>query len=252
MDLIVTFLIVFVFAALVAAFTILAKRQTRRGVRPGLRPIEGLEALPAAVGESVEGGSRLQLALGSGALGSADTASTLAGLNAAGAIASVAVVGDRPPLITAADGASAVLGYDVLRQAHRDANALDRFDLNAARVIGLSPDSYAAGALVLPRDEKLAGTVLLGSAGPEAALVAEANTRAGLRTVAGADRLTTQAALYAAAEHPVLGEDMFAASAYLTRRASQLASLQAQDIVRILIIVAIVLGVVAKTVGLIP
>ena len=44
----------------------------------------------------------------------------------------------------------------------------------------------------------------------EAALIADANSRAGLTTIAGVDRVAAQAALFAVADHPVLGEDVFA------------------------------------------
>ncbi len=246
---------VLMFTSLIVAFSVLAARKGKsagsgRAGSPQIsRDIPGLDQLPQAVGEAVESGRRLHIAIGSGALGGQDTSTALAGLSAAGQIASVAVVGDRPPLITTADGASMLLAYDLLTEAHKGANASDRFDPNAARVVGLSPESYAAGALVLPKDEKLAGTVLLGAAGPEAALILDANTRAGLTTIAGVDKVATQAALFAAADHPVLGEDVFAAGAYISRRPALLASLQAQDWMRMLVIGGIALGVLAKTMG---
>ncbi len=249
---------VLMFTGLIVAFSILATRRGRsssssRAAAPAtrtlMRDIPGLDQLPQAVGEAVESGRRLHIAIGSGSLGGQDTSTTLAGLSAAGQIAAVAVVGDRPPLITSADGASMVLAYDLLAEAHKGANASERFDPNAARVVGLSPESYAAGALVLPKDERLSGTVLLGAAGPEAALIADANSRAGLTTIAGVDRVAAQAALFAVADHPVLGEDVFAAGAYISRRPALLASLQAQDWMRLLVIAGIGIGVLVKTMG---
>ncbi len=239
---------VLMFTGLIVAFSVLAARRGRSSARIS-REIPGLDQLPAAVGETVESGRRLHIAIGSGALGGQDTSTTLAGLSAAGQIASVAVVGDTPPLITTADGASMLLAYDLLSEAHKGAHAAERFDANAARVVGLSPESYTAGALVLPKDEKLSGTVLLGAAGPEAALLLDANNRAGLTTIAGVDRVAAQAAAFAVADHPVLGEDVFAAGAYIGRKPALLASLQAQDWMRILVIAAIGVGVLAKTVG---
>ena len=244
---------VLMFTGLIVAFSVLAARRSRSGTAGGpgtiSRQIPGLDQLPLAVGESVESGRRLHIAIGSGALGGQDTSTTLAGLSAAGQIASVAVVGDRPPLITSADGAGMLLAHDLLSEAHRGANAAERFNPSAARVVGLTPDSYAAGALVLPKDERLSGTVLLGAAGPEAALIADANTRAGLTTIAGVDRVAAQAALFAAADHPVIGEDVFAAGAYISRRPALLASLQAQDWMRLLVIAGIGVAVLAKTMG---
>lgn len=47
----------------------------------------------------------------------------------------------------------------------------------------------------------------------------------------------------------MIGEDVFAAGAYISRRPALLASLQAQDWMRVLVIVGIGVAVIAKTMG---
>ena len=81
-------------------------------------------------------------------------------------------------------------------------------------------------------------------------LLTEAGQRAKVTTVAGSDLPAAQAMLFATADHPLIGEDLFAGNAYLNRgpaRLAHLASLRAQDWMRVLICGAIVLGVVYQT-----
>jgi hypothetical protein len=239
-----------VFAALIALFLLAARR---RGARPpALREIEAFQRLPGTVGLAVETGRRLHLSLGSGVVGQAETATTLAGLMAVGRIASDAVVSDKPPVITTADGTAMLLAQDVLRQEYREQNALERFESTSARVAGLSPMAFGAALAPLVKDELVAGNVIIGPAGAEALLLAEAGRRAGVPTLAGTDNLSAQAALFAAADDALLGEDVFAGAAYLGRAQAHIASLRAQDVMRVLVILVILAGTVAKTLGLLP
>jgi hypothetical protein len=56
-----------------------------------------------------------------------------------------------------------------------------------------------------------------------------------------------QAALFATTDNPLLGEELFAAGAYLKVNTYHAASLQAQDILRWITIAGILLGALAAT-----
>ena len=240
--------VVVLFAGLIAVFTLLARRA--RGRPPSLRPIDAYNSLPQTVGTAVETGKRLHISLGTGSVGQPDTAATLAGITILDQISAYAAVSDRPPVVTTSDGAAALLAQDALRGVYARQNALARYDPNSAQVAGLSRASFGAAQTTLQSDEAVAGTVLIGSIGAEAVLLAEAASRAGITTLAGSDNLSGQAMLYAAADHPVVGEDLYAAGAYAGRAPQHVGSLHAQDVVRLLLAAAIVLGVLGRTLGL--
>ena len=165
-------------------------------------------------------------------------------------VSAAAARSDRPPIVTTADGTAMLLAQDVLRNVYARQNALNRYEPESAQVVGQSPAAYGAAQTMLPRDEAVAGALLIGSVGPEAALLTEAGQRAGVTTLAGADNLTAQAVLFASADHPVIGEDLYAGGAYVNGRPEHLGSLAAQDAMRLIIGLVIVVGVIAKTVGL--
>ena len=236
---------VFLFAILIGVFIALGRR---RGARPpAFRSVEALESLPTTVGQAVETGRRLHVSLGSGTLGQTDTAATLAGLTVLDQISAVAAVSDKPPVVTSADGAAMFLAQDTLRNVYARQNALQRYDPSSARVAGLSPLSFGAALTSMIKDESVAGTVLVGPVGSEVVLLAEAGQRANITTLAGSSDPAAQALLFAAADHPLIGEDLFAGGAYIGRLSAHVASLQAQDVMRILIGLAIIGGVIVKT-----
>lgn len=238
------------FAILILAFTALGRR---RGRQPfPFRNIEALASLPSTVGQAVETGQRLHISLGSGSIGQTDTAAALAGLTVLDQISAVAAVSDKPPVVTTADGAAMLLAQDTLRRIYTQQHALHRYDPNSARVAGPTPMSFGAGLTTLLKDESAAGTILVGSVGPEAVLLTEASRRASLTTLAGSDDPSTQAMLFAAADQPLVGEDLFAGGAYIGRNAAHMASLRAQDILRVVLILAILAGALARTLGLLP
>jgi len=242
------FVFLAVFGGLIMFFTALA---ARKGAAPAVfRNIEAFQSLPDTVGRAVETGHRLHISLGSGSVGGPETAATLAGLTVLDQISAVAVVSDKPPVVTTADGTAMLLAQDVLRQVYIRQNALPRYDPTSARVAGLSADSFGAALTSLVKDESVGGTILIGSVGPEAVLFAEAGQRANITTLAGSDDPATQALLFASADYPLIGEDLFAGGAYIGRQPAHIASLRAQDVMRLAIGFAILGGFLLQSLGL--
>lgn len=241
-------LVAAILAVLILALTILARRGR---IHPRvLRRIDAFQSLPTTVGQAVETGRRLHISLGTGSVGTADTAATVAGLTVLDQISAAAAVSDRPPVVTTSDGAAMLLAQDTLHNVYARQNALARYDPESARVVGLTPIAYGAAQTILPGDEAVAGAVLIGTVGSEAVLLAEGGQRAGVTTLAGADSVSTQAMLFATADHPLVGEDVFAGAAYIGGQPQHMASLTAQDLARIAIAGLIVLGVIVQTVHL--
>jgi hypothetical protein len=98
-------------------------------------------------------------------------------------------------------------------------------------------------------DEDVTATFILGPQGREVALVAEAGSRRG-DVVGGTLDPVAQAVLYATADHPLIGEELFATGAYLKVNRAHAASVQAQDVMRWVVIGAAVALAVLGTVGI--
>ena len=221
----------------------------RRRSPAALRLIAAYERLNRAVGLAVENGTRLHITLGRGNLVSGRGGAALAGLAMLRRLAERTSVSDRPPVVTSGDASLAILSQDTLQTGYRAVGAQDQYRFSTGRLTGLTPFSYASGALAPIHDENVSANVVIGTLGAEAALLAEAADRENTSLVAASDDLSAQSVLFAATQEPLIGEELFAAGAYVGAGASHEASLQVQDILRWLIILAIVLGSLLKIIG---
>ena len=223
----------------------------RRKTPTILRRIEAYERLNRAVGLAVENGTRLHISLGRGNLFTARGGSALAGLALLRRIAERTSVSDRPPIATSGDPTLAILSQDSMLSGYRAAGAEEQYRFSTGRLTGLSPFSYAAGTMPIVHDENVSASVVLGDLGAEAALVAESADRENNSIIAASDDLSAQAILYASAQEPLVGEELFAAGAYTGAGPSHDASLNVQDILRWLVILAILAGAGLKLIGVI-
>ncbi|MBM3150847.1 MAG: hypothetical protein FJZ96_01360 [Chloroflexi bacterium] len=222
----------------------------RRKEPPVFRRIAAFSRLGHAIGRAVEDGSRLHVSLGSGGLTTPQSASALAGLTVLRRLADLTSAGDKPPVASSGDGAVAILSQDMLQVSYQDATAGGFYDATAGRLAGLTPFSYAAGTIPIMRDEHVSANVLIGNFGVEAGLLADTAERKGSFTLSATDNLPAQAVLYAGAQDPLIGEELYAAGAYVNAGPFHAASLAVQDILRWLAILAILAGALLKMVGL--
>jgi hypothetical protein len=232
-----------------AALLFVALTFWRRRSPASFRMIDAYERLNRSVGLAVENGTRLHISLGRGSLFTARGGSALAGLAMLRKLAERTSVSDRPPLVTSGDASLAILSQDTLQSGYRAAGAEDQYRFSTGRLTGLTPFSYAAGAMPTIHDEGVSANIILGDLGTEAALLVEASDRQNASLIAASDNLSAQSIFYASAQEPLIGEELFAAGAYVGAGASHDASLNVQDILRWLIILAIILGVGLKILG---
>jgi len=250
------FLLVLLCALLMLVFTIARRRmrspsrRTPARVQVGLRPIAAMNELQRAMGLAVEEGARLHVSLGKSSLVAPTAGSALVGLSALERVAQMSSISDRPPISTSGDGALALLSQDALQASYRLAHAPELYDPDRARLTGVTPLSYVAGTLPVIHDEHISANILVGNFGPEAVLMVDAGDQRSAFTLAAADSIPAQAALYAAAKSPLIGEEVYAVSAYLQAGASHFASLRAQDVLRWLIILGLIAGAALKLLGI--
>lgn len=211
------------------------------------RPIPAFARLRQAIGLAVEAGQRLHLSVGRGALIGERGPIALVGLSVLERISSWTASSDQPPQATSGDAGLALLTQDTLRASSRSQGT--EFDPTQAQLTGLTPFSYAAGAMVRLKDGEAGANILIGSLGVEAALLTGAADGNDALTLAGTDRLAGQTVLFATADEPLIGEEAYAGGAYLGSGRSHTASLWAQDVMRWVIILVIIIGALLKLAG---
>lgn len=222
---------------------------------PSLRDTASLRFFPTfdrlrkAIGHAVESGSRLHVSLGKSSILQTSNTSALVGLATLEKVSMYSSASDRPPLATTGDGSLAILSQDTERAVFRISGALDFYNPDRGRVTGVTPFSYVAGVLPLVDAENISAHILVGNFGPEIALVTESAEMEAAYTFASSDSLPAQAVLFAAAQDPLIGEELYAIPAYLDGSNAQKASLQVQDILRWTVIITLVAGAVLTLMG---
>lgn len=234
----------------VAAGLLLGLTLIRRKSSPVFREIPAFTRLKRAVGISVEDGTRLHVSLGRGGLQTPRGAPALAGLAMLRHLAEQTSASDKPPIVTSGAGDLAILSRDTLQAGYKAAGAEDFYNPATGRLTGLTPFSYAAGAIPSMRDENVSANILIGHFGPEVALLTDTAERTNSIAVAAADDPAAQAVLYASVDDPLIGEELFAVGAYSNAGAAHQASLQVQDILRAFIIVTLLVGSALKMAGI--
>jgi len=234
-----------VFTILIVAFIFIGRNHPSRS----LREILTFKKLKRGIGLAVEAGQRLHISLGHGSLDGQKAASGLIGLSVLERVARVASISDLPPIASSGEGNLSILSQDTLKSAYAAINAEDQYDPLSGQLSGLTPFSFASGTLPLIYDQHTSVNILMGSFGTELALIADVSERVGSITLAGSENLSAQAIIYATAQEPLIGEELFAAGAYLNAGPAHASSLRAQDLLRWVIIGVIIIGSFFKLVG---
>jgi len=234
---------------ILTAILLLGVTFLRRKFPGTFRRIDAYERLNKSVGLAVENGTRLHISLGRGNLFTTRGASALAGLAMLRKLSERTSLSDRPPIVTTGDASLTILSQDTLQSGYRAAGAEEQYRFSTGRLTGLTPFSYAAGLVPVTHDENVSTNVFMGDFGAESALLVEAAERENSDLIAASDNISAQSVFYASSQDPLIGEELFAAGAYVGAGAAHEASLTVQDILRWLIIVAIVIGSVLKFVG---
>jgi hypothetical protein len=220
--------------------------RAREGKGGELRPLPGMEELPRSVGRSAETNQPLHVSVGVAGVGGAATAETWTGLALFSELADQAVASDAPLIVTVGDPTVLPIAQDILRRAYARYGRPNDYDSTQVRFIAPVPMAYAAGVTGILQREPLRGNVMVGAFGDEYLLMGEAGARKTMPQIVGAADPRTLPFVYATADEPLIGEEMFAASSYAGRTPIQVASLLAEDWARWAVIAGIIVVAVLK------
>lgn len=246
-----TALIVVVILITVSLMLIFVRR-VRNGVQFGLRALRVPEQLHLQVGRAVESGGLLHLTLGRAALNGPAGPTSVVALQMLDYLAEESCRNSIPPVVTMGEGTLFVAGQDVVRHAYERTGRGQEGSAETALFLASQefPMTYAAGVSNAYHQENIANTVLLGRFGAEIGIMTEAAVRTGIDQVIGTDDPTAMAVATATTDHVLWGEELFAATAYLEGNAAQLASVRTQDVLRWIVVAAIVIFTLLQLLGI--
>jgi len=232
-----TVLVPLVVIAAVAVFIVLGSRRLAQREGPALRPLAGYTALKGQVGRAIESASKLHISLGRASLTGTASPTSVAALAVLQRLAEDGCANNTPPITTVGDGTLLPLAENNLRQAAEDAKSTVGIPPGTVRFIAsrTDPFAYAGGVASVIQQQKILGNVMVGHFGQELAIVAEVAGRNQVQQTIGSDDPLALAVAVPVTDNIMIGEELLAAPAYLQGKPHQIASLQVQDILRILL-----------------
>ena len=239
----------FVVLALAALFFGIALIRLGGAFSISLRPLPAYDNLKESITDAAESGHTVHLSAGSDTVGGTTTIETLAGVTAVASLAGRAAASHVPTLMTTASPLVLPLLQAVSEQAYEQAGAPGEHIPTQVRFSGDNRSAYAVGVTDAIENEDISDSALIGPFTEEVLLIGE---RSRLRNVTQTiGTVSVRALPYAVvtADQVLVGEEMFAAGAYLSDQHSHVASLLAQDWLRLVVVATIVVGVIVKTFG---
>ena len=224
-------------------------RARRTGRGPAIRRIAALDALTEVVGRATEMGRPVHFTAGTGRLTDQSAPMMLASLDVLGRTAGLAASYGVRLLVTCADPVYHAMTTDRVRSSYTLEGRPDQFRPEDVRFLSDTQFAYAAGAIGLIEREKVAANIVIGSYGAEGLLLAEAGANAGALQIAGTTNMNILPFFVVASDYVLLGEEMYAAGAYLSQDKEQAATLASQDYAKLAVLLGIVLGTATLTFG---
>lgn len=232
----------FIFGAVVLWFISRARRDRTLFIRR----INGLEAVDEAIGRATEMGKPILYLTGMTTL--ADLA-TLAAINILGEVAKKIAEYESDLIVPCRDPVVMTVNQETVKEAYTHAGRPDRF--NEDKVFFLTEDqfSYTASVNGIMLRDKPAANFFMGYYYAESLLLAETGAMTGAIQIAGTDSLAQLPFFITACDYTLIGEELYAASAYLSREPLLLGSLKGQDIGKLFLMIVILFGTILVSIG---
>ncbi len=206
-----------------------------------IRRIAGLEALDEALGRATEMGKAVLFVHG---LRGMDSIPTIAAVNILSRVARRTAEYDTKLRVTNYDPVVMAVSQETVKASYVEAGRPDAFNEDDVFMAATDQFSYAAAVDGIMIRERPAAHIMMGYFFAESLLLAETGATTGAIQIAGTDSYTQLPFFITTCDYTLMGEELYAASAYLSREPRLLGSLKGQDLGKGVLLVVLVLGTI--------
>jgi hypothetical protein len=211
-----------------------------------LRRIPGLDAVDEAIGRSTELGKPILYLTGAHDM---SDPSTIAAAVILGRVAKRAAAYETDLLVPHRDPITMAVCQEITKQAYLEAGKPDLFKEDSNFFITTDQFSYTAAVDGIMLRKKPAANFFMGAYFAESLLLTETGASTGAIQIAGTDSDHQLPFFVTTCDYTLIGEELYAASAYLSREPIQLGTLRGQDIGKALILGVLAVGTLLATAG---
>lgn len=223
--------------AFVGAFIILG----RKGKSLYLRPIAGLSAMDEAIGRATEMGKPILYSSGRGKM---ERPASIASMNILGSVAEKVASYGTPLIFPNNDPVVTAVAQEVAREGYTKAGHADQYNPDNIYFVTDSQFGYAAAVDGIMMRERPATNLFFGTFEAESLILAETGNSIGAVQIAGTDSSIQMAFFIVACDFVLIGEELFAASGYLSGDPQVVGTLKGSDYLKVILIIIILFGAV--------
>ena len=211
-----------------------------------IRRIAGLDAIDEAIGRATEMGKPIFYSPGIGQMVNMST------------IASTSILGEVSKKVAKYDSTIKVPHFDpivmsickeIVKQSYLEVERPDSYRDDCNFFVSQDQFSYAASVDGMIHREKPAACFFIGYFMAESLLLAEVGATTGAIQIAGTDIESQLPFFFMACDYTLIGEELYAASAYLSRDPMLVSSLKVQDFGKAFVMITATVGLILTTIG---
>ena len=219
---------------------------TRHALRGGdvfLRTIPGVKAVEEAVGRSTEMGKPVLYVPG---IQDMDQVETVAGVVILGHVSKMTARYETPLNVPVARSIVLKAAQEACKESYLVEGRSDIYNENMVHYVTDDQFAYAAGVNGIMNREKPAACLYMGKFYAESLLLAETGNSIGAIQIAGTASQSQIPFFVTACDYTLIGEEFFAASAYLSQKPDLLGIVKGQDIIKLVMLTMIILGTLLR------
>lgn len=209
-----------------------------------IRPIAGLEEIDNSIGRATEMGRPVMFVPGWGTLGDV---CTIASLMILAQISKKTAEYDTRLINPHCDYMVLPLAQEIISNSYSEMGRPDAYNQNDIFFVSYDQFPFCAGVNGITIRERVATIFYMGFFNAEALLLTETGNQTGAIQVAATDAITQVPFFITTCDFTLIGEEFYAASAYLSRDADMISMLKTQDYFKLFIVAAVLLGAILST-----
>jgi hypothetical protein len=221
--------------------------QAKSGKELYVRKIAGIDAVDDAIGRATEMGRKVFFVPG---IQDMDDVATIAAITILGRVARICATNDTMLDVPVSRSLVMVTARESVREAYSKVGRPDSFREDQVHYVTDDQFGYAAAIDGMVMRDKPAAMFYMGGFFAEALILAETGNNAGAIQIAGTNQPAQIPFFVAACDYTLIGEELFAASAYLEREPRLLGSLKGQDFAKGLFLLAILILLILAIFGI--
>jgi hypothetical protein len=212
-----------------------------------VRKITGLTAIEEAIGRATEMGRSVLYVPGIDDLNNIQTIASMVILND---VARITATYETPIIVPVCRPFVVPVAEEAVKQGFLNAGRPELYNADNVRYLSDEQFAFTAGVNGIMLREKTAANLYLGSFFAESLILAETGFSTGAIQVAGTANIHQLPFFVAACDYTLIGEELFAASAYLSKEPKLLGTLKASDLAKVIIIGLLVAGCITESLGI--